>query len=164
MRRPVTGMRTSEALSPPLVLSLSKDAWPRWRSMVAFYAYLLHCADGRYYAGHTDALEQRLAEHQAGQGGDFTARRRPVTLVWSETFATRDEAFACERRVNGWSRAKKQALVAGDWERLRDLARNRRDRPDRRHTTSFDKLRTSGSVAPAEPPTLTQPSPASGRG
>ena len=69
---------------------------------MAFYAYLLRCVDGRYYAGHTDALEQRLAEHQAGQGGDFTVRRRPVTLVWSETFATRDEAFAFERRVKGW--------------------------------------------------------------
>ncbi len=98
--------------------------------MVAFYAYLLRCADGRYYAGHTDTLEQRLAEHQAGQGGDFTVRRRPVTLVWSEMFASREEALALDRRVKGWSRATKEALIAGDWERLRDLARNRQDRPD----------------------------------
>ena len=97
---------------------------------VAFHAYLLRCADGRYYAGHTDALEQRLAQHEAGVGSDYTARRRPVALVWSESFATRDEAFAVERRVKGWSRAKKEALIARDWDALSRLARNRQDVED----------------------------------
>ena len=97
---------------------------------MAFYAYMLRCADGRYYTGHTDSLEPRLAQHNAGEGGDFTARRRPVTLVWSESFVTRDEAFAAERRVKGWSRAKKEALIAGDWDRLRHLARNRQELPE----------------------------------
>ena len=45
-------------------------------------------------------------------------------LVWSDTFMTRDDAFAAERRIKGWSRAKKEALIAGDWERVRQLARN----------------------------------------
>lgn len=90
-----------------------------------FHAYLLRCADGSYYAGHTDDLDLRIAQHNAGTLGDYTARRRPVTLVWSDSFPTRDEAFAAERRIKGWSRAKKEALIAGDWDRIRELARNR---------------------------------------
>lgn len=90
-----------------------------------FHAYLVRCADGSYYAGHTDNLEQRIGQHQTGLLGGYTARRRPVTLVWSERFATRDEAFAAERKLKGWSRAKKEALIAGDWALVSDLARNR---------------------------------------
>jgi len=90
-------------------------------------AYLLRCADGSYYAGHTDNLDLRMAQHKTGALGGYTAKRRPVELVWSERFATRDEAFAAERRLKGWSRAKKEALIAGDWERLRALSRNRQD-------------------------------------
>ncbi len=90
-----------------------------------FHAYLVRCADGSYYAGHTDNLEQRIGQHQTGTTGGYTARRRPVTLVWSERFATRDEAFAAERQLKGWSRAKKEALIAGDWELVSELARNR---------------------------------------
>jgi hypothetical protein len=57
--------------------------------------------------------------------GGYTARRRPIALVWSERFPTRDEAFAAERKLKGWSRAKKEALIAGDWALVSDLARNR---------------------------------------
>ena len=92
---------------------------------MAFFAYLLRCNDGSYYAGHTDNLDVRLAQHQNGLVMNYTAARRPVRLIWSESFPTRDEAFAAERRIKGWSRAKKEALIAGDWERLRVLARNR---------------------------------------
>ncbi|WP_421852938.1 Mov34/MPN/PAD-1 family protein [Novosphingobium sp.] len=90
-----------------------------------FHAYLLRCSDGSYYAGHTDNLEQRMGQHQTGILGGYTARRRPVTLVWSERFPTRDEAFAAERKLKGWSRAKKEALIAGDWALVSELARNR---------------------------------------
>ncbi|ODU80980.1 GIY-YIG nuclease family protein [Novosphingobium sp. SCN 63-17] len=93
---------------------------------MAFHAYLLRCNDGSYYVGHTDDLETRMAQHQTGATGGYTAPRRPVTLVWSETFPTRVEAFAAERRIKGWSRAKKEALIAGDWDRLRMLARSRK--------------------------------------
>jgi putative endonuclease len=92
---------------------------------VDFYAYLLRCADGSYYTGHTDDLEHRIAQHQTGACGGYTARRRPVELVWSETFPSRDEGLAAERQIKGWSRAKKEALIAGDWERISALARNR---------------------------------------
>ena len=92
---------------------------------MALYAYLLRCNDGSYYAGHTDDLEQRFAQHQTGALGGYTARRRPVALVWSDSFQTRDDAFAVERKLKGWSRAKKEALIAGDWELVSRLARGR---------------------------------------
>ncbi len=89
-----------------------------------FFVYLLRCNDGSYYAGHTDNLETRLAQHMQGVPGSYTAPRRPVSLVWSESFHTRDDAFAAERRIKGWSRAKKEALIAGDWHKLSALARS----------------------------------------
>ncbi|MCR2834113.1 GIY-YIG nuclease family protein [Parerythrobacter lacustris] len=90
-----------------------------------FYAYLLRCADGSYYAGHTDDIDNRMAQHATGELGGYTAKRKPVELVWCETFPTRDEALAAERQIKGWSRAKKEALMAGDWARISELARNR---------------------------------------
>ena len=64
-----------------------------------FYAYLLRCSDGSYYAGHTDDIDLRIGQHQSGALGGYTAKRRPVQLVWSDRFATRDEAFAVERKL-----------------------------------------------------------------
>ena len=87
-----------------------------------FYAYLLRCSDGSYYAGHTDDLDARIAQHQAGTLPGYTQDRRPAELVWSERFPDRDQAFAAERQIKGWSRAKKEALIRGDWEALRSLA------------------------------------------
>jgi predicted GIY-YIG superfamily endonuclease len=104
---------------------------------MSFWAYMLRCADGSYYVGQTDDLERRIAQHEYGGFCDFTARRRPVLLVWSETFSTRDEAKAAERQIKGWSRAKKKALIAGDWERMHQLAKP----PVARPSTS---LRTDG--------------------
>jgi len=85
---------------------------------VAFSVYLLRCSDGTFYAGHTDNLEARLAAHQRGALPGYTKSRRPVVLVWSEAFATRDEAFRRERQIKGWSRAKKIALISEDWDAL----------------------------------------------
>jgi putative endonuclease len=85
---------------------------------MAFWAYILRCTDGRYYTGHTDNLEARLAQHQAGGFCDFTSRRRPIQLVWSQEFSTRIEALEAERRIKPWSRAKKEALIRGDWAAL----------------------------------------------
>lgn len=81
---------------------------------MAFHAYLLRCGDGSFYAGHTEDLETRVAQHQQGLIPGYTIARRPVVLVWPESFGTRDEALAAERRIKGWRRAKKQALIDGD--------------------------------------------------
>jgi predicted GIY-YIG superfamily endonuclease/proteasome lid subunit RPN8/RPN11 len=97
-----------------------------------FYTYLLRCNDGSYYAGHTDDLEVRMSQHQSGTLPGYTAQRLPVTLVWSESFQTRDDAFAVERNLKGWSRAKKEALIAGDWDQISMLARGlRQAQPER---------------------------------
>ena len=79
-----------------------------------FITYMLRCADSSYYVGHTDNLELALAQHRAGSRDEYTAKRLPVELAWSAAFAGRDAAFAAERRLKGWSRAKREALVAGD--------------------------------------------------
>jgi predicted GIY-YIG superfamily endonuclease len=68
---------------------------------MAFYTYLLRCADGKYYAGHTDNLEHRIAQHQSGMIGGYTQHRRPVELVWSAYFQTRYEALSAERHIKG---------------------------------------------------------------
>jgi putative endonuclease len=88
------------------------------------YVYILRCADGRYYVGSTRAtLERRVAEHNAGTYDGFTKSRRPVTLVFSEYFDGITDAIAAERQSKGWSRAKKEALIAGDFDKLVELSR-----------------------------------------
>ena len=87
-----------------------------------FYAYLLRCSNGAYYAGHTDDLTARFGAHQTGALGGYTSRYRPVELAWSQEFPDRDSAFAAERQIKGWSRAKKEALIRGDWDGVHLLA------------------------------------------
>ncbi len=108
-----------------------------------FWVYMLRCNDGSYHAGHTDDLEKRMAEHQQGSGADWTRRRRPVELVWCAPGSSRDEVFAFERRVKNWSRAKKEALIAGDWALVGHFARPPHERPS---TT----LGTSGFGGPQQ--------------
>jgi putative endonuclease len=94
--------------------------------MEGAWVYMLECADGSFYVGSTrDTLEARIAQHDAGVFGGYTASRRPVRLVWSEHFQRIVDAVAAERQIKGWSRAKKKALIAGDWEHLSHLARRR---------------------------------------
>ncbi len=94
------------------------------------YVYILRCSDGKYYVGSTRAsLETRMAEHNAGTLGGFTKSRRPVVLAYSEHFDRITDAVAAERRLKGWSRMKKEALIRGDLERLKLLARNRTEFP-----------------------------------
>lgn len=86
---------------------------------------MLHCADRSFYVGHTDDLEKRMGEHEKGLIPGYTSDRLPVTLVWSQEFATRDEARMAESRLKGWSRAKKLALIRADWARISALARGK---------------------------------------
>tara|TARA_R110002033_G_scaffold53690_1_gene101793 strand:+ start:92 stop:382 length:291 start_codon:yes stop_codon:yes gene_type:complete len=95
---------------------------------MAFFTYILKCSDHSFYTGHTDNLEQRFAQHQTGFFTGYTYKRRPVELVWSENFSTRHEALEAEKQIKGWTRAKKQALIDGDWDLLSELARSRIDR------------------------------------
>jgi putative endonuclease len=88
--------------------------------------YILLCADRSYYTGLTrKEVETRVSEHNLGVNADYTSRRRPVTLVWSERFERLTEAIAMERQIKGWSRAKKEALIRGDYDALPSLAARR---------------------------------------
>jgi len=91
------------------------------------WLYILRCSDGSYYTGTTRAdLERRVSEHQSGHFPGYTETRRPVELAYSEHFERITDAIAAERQIKGWSRAKKEALMAGDFARLGDLAKSRR--------------------------------------
>jgi predicted GIY-YIG superfamily endonuclease len=85
------------------------------------YVYILRCADDSLYIGETDELGARLARHNDGRGCIFTASRLPVTLVYAEQYATRDGALRRERQLKRWTRAKKEALIAGDRALLKRL-------------------------------------------
>ena len=130
--------------------------------MKPFFVYMLRCADGSYYLGHTDDLDRRFAQHQAGEIPGYTHERRPVELVWSQETATREDALVAERQLKGWSRAKKEALIAGDWGRIGNLARSRgasflRQAQDDREST----LRTIGNGDSARTGIRVRPEPVS---
>ncbi|WP_200341680.1 GIY-YIG nuclease family protein [Rhodovibrio sodomensis] len=89
------------------------------------HVYILRCADGSYYVGSAQqGLDRRLAEHRQGVAAGYTAWRRPVELVYSAAFETITDALAAERKLKGWSRAKKEALIGGDFDALPSLARS----------------------------------------
>jgi putative endonuclease len=88
------------------------------------YLYILRCADGSYYVGTTHgSLETRLSQHEAGAFDGYTARRRPLILVFHQEFERIEDAFATERQVKGWRREKKEALIRGDFADLTVLSR-----------------------------------------
>ena len=102
---------------------------------MASWVYILRCADGSYYTGVTSNIEQRLDQHYHGKIG-YTAKRKPFAYVWSDEFANIDDAIAFEKQVKGWSRAKKEALIRGDWAEIQRLARNKADARRRPSTGS----------------------------
>ena len=93
--------------------------------MIAFWVYILRCADSSYYTGHTDNLENRIGQHIAGAiASCYTYTRRPLELVFSQDFPTRLEALASEQQIKGWSRKKKEAMMRGDWSEVSRLAKS----------------------------------------
>ena len=93
--------------------------------MKPFYVYILQCADGSYYTGHTDNLEARIGQHESGSYGSYTSTRLPVNLVWMQECVTREEALSAEMQIKGWSRKKKEAMMRGDWVEVSRLARGK---------------------------------------
>lgn len=99
---------------------------------MAFWVYILRCSDGKFYTGHTDDLERRIGQHKTGVFSTcFTYKRRPVELAFSEYFGTRIEALEAEQRIKPWSRAKKEALIRGDWASVSYFARPPKERDSR---------------------------------
>ena len=88
-----------------------------------WYVYILKCSDNSCYVGHTDNLVQRLKTHNSGQGPVWTASRLPVKLVYQEKHDDQTLAIRRERQIKNWSRAKKEALIAGDLHKLKSLSK-----------------------------------------
>ena len=85
--------------------------------------YILRCADDSYYVGSTRHLEARMHQHRIGAGANYTKTRLPIELVYAAEFVTIAEAFAAEKRVQNWSRAKREALIRGDYGALPGLSK-----------------------------------------
>ncbi len=94
------------------------------------FVYMLRSSDGSYYVGSAtgDDLAPRIKQHQSGAYPGYTWSRRPIELVWSEHFSQITDAIAVERKIKGWSRAKKEALIRGDWAAIQKLARRNNSR------------------------------------
>ena len=93
--------------------------------IMAAWVYMLRCADGSYYTGCTTNIDQRMNEHQAGVYRGYTSSRRPVDLAWLEEFADVNQAIDVERKLKGWSRKKKEALIKGDFDLIHELAQSK---------------------------------------
>ncbi|MCL9809588.1 GIY-YIG nuclease family protein [Flavobacterium luminosum] len=93
--------------------------------MKNYFVYILECNDNSYYTGITNDFERRLDEHLSGKNPkSYTYERRPLKLVWFESFVDPDEAIAMEKKIKGWSRRKKEALMNQDWEKLVEYSKN----------------------------------------
>jgi predicted GIY-YIG superfamily endonuclease len=90
-------------------------------SAVVHFDYILRCADNSLYIGETDNLENRVARHREGRGCDFTARRLPVRLVYTEELPDHLTARRRQDQLKRWTRAKKEALISGDLALLKRL-------------------------------------------
>ena len=89
------------------------------------FVYILHCSDNTFYVGHTDNLTAREQAHNEGTAAQYTGRRRPVKLVYSETFDSLAAALRREKQLKRWSGEKKQALITGDTATLKRLSQRR---------------------------------------
>ena len=94
------------------------------------YTYILKCANGKYYVGSTTDLRYRLWQHEHGEGAQYTKSQKrlvsgaepPFELVYTEEFERIDEAFNREQQIKKWSRAKKEALISGNIDKLVKLS------------------------------------------
>jgi len=94
--------------------------------MNCWHVYIIHCSSGKFYIGLTNNLERRYEEHRAGQGGHFTSYDRVISRVYSETFDSRVKAELREKQLKKWSRAKKEALITKDIDKLKILSKRRK--------------------------------------
>jgi putative endonuclease len=106
--------------------------------MKRYYVYMVFCTDGTYYVGVTNNLERRLNEHNFGLDPDcYTFSRRPVVLAFSQEYGEILQAIAAEKKLKGWSHAKKRALARGDWAMVQALSKSPDYRPSVRRPRSF---------------------------
>lgn len=89
------------------------------------WMYILKCGDGSYYVGSTKNIDLRIEQHQLGKGSRYTSGRLPVELVYGEEYDSIVDAYAREKQVQNWSRAKRKALIEGKQELLSTLAKKK---------------------------------------
>ncbi|RCW91527.1 GIY-YIG nuclease family protein [Winogradskyella arenosi] len=90
------------------------------------YVYILKCSDNSYYTGLTSNLTNRLEQHETGKHKEsYTYSRRPVQLVFYAEFTDITLAIQTEKQIKKWSRAKKEALIDGDYAALPNLAKKK---------------------------------------
>ncbi|MET0933230.1 MAG: GIY-YIG nuclease family protein [Mycetocola sp.] len=89
------------------------------------YVYILRCADNSYYVGSARNLENRVDQHNSGYGAEYTKRRLPVQLVFAAEYDSVADAYALEKQIQGWSRAKREALIEGRFEDLKGLSKKK---------------------------------------
>ena len=94
-------------------------------SMSKGVVYILLCNNDEYYVGSTTNLELRIEEHRSGVGSGFTKAHLPIDLVYTEEYDTIHEARLRERQLHKWSQAKKEALINGDIEKLKELSKSK---------------------------------------
>ncbi|HLO28252.1 MAG TPA: GIY-YIG nuclease family protein [Anaerolineales bacterium] len=97
-----------------------------------YVVYILQCSDGSYYTGSAVDLNQRLCQHEQGSvPSSYTYHRRPLKLVWTSEVTERySEALRWERQIKGWSRAKKEALIRGEYETIHEIVKAERKRKE----------------------------------
>ena len=93
--------------------------------MIPGWVYILECSDDSYYTGVTSDIDARILEHQQGVHKGYTYSRRPVRLLWSDYFPDIQQAIDMEKRIKGWTRRKKEALMAGDFIPLQELSNSK---------------------------------------
>ena len=87
------------------------------------FVYILVCSDGSYYVGSTRNLEHRVWQHSTGQGSTYTSTRLPIQLVFAQEYDNVGDAYAREKQIQGWSRKKREALIAGEFNELPRLSK-----------------------------------------
>ena len=93
--------------------------------MRSYFVYILKCSDNSYYTGFTNNLERRIKEHASGKNKDcYTYDKRPLELVWFETFNDVLNAIAMEKQIKGWTRRKKEGLIKEAWDKLVLFSKN----------------------------------------
>jgi putative endonuclease len=88
-----------------------------------WWVYILECSDSSFYVGSTSDLAVRVEVHESGKGSKHTAARLPIRLAFSEQHSTLESAVKRERQIKRWTRAKKAALIAGEFGELHNLSR-----------------------------------------
>ncbi|WP_395054818.1 GIY-YIG nuclease family protein [Flavobacterium sp.] len=93
--------------------------------MKSYFVYIIKCSDNSYYTGFTNDIERRFNEHVSGRNKScYTFNKHPLELMWFETFNDVLDAIATEKKIKGWSRIKKEALIENNWDKIELYSKN----------------------------------------